>query len=238
MPHELCAQQWPGLLAAVLLLFVLLLDRQRLRRQRDAARRAVAAARRDLDVARRDPLTGLATRALFVPAAQRLVDQHGDDSLVLILDANGLKALNDSRGHAAGDALICTIACRLETWIGNRGIVARLGGDEFAVALHLPAADHRAALHDLAAAINQPMTLDGAELPVSAAIGAASPATAGVSRVDGRPGLIRAADGAMYRSKHDPSPFDVGTDADADADTLNGRRAGRPGTHLTAALAA
>ncbi len=231
MPHELCVQQWPGLLAAALLLFVALLDRRRLRHQRDAARRA-------LDTARRDPLTGLANRALFVPAAQRLVDQRGDDSLVLMLDANGLKTLNDSRGHAAGDALICTIARRLETFVGDRGIVARLGGDEFAAVLHLPAADHHAALHDLAQAINQPMTLDGTELPVSAAIGAASPATAGVRRVDGRPGLIRAADGAMYRSKHDPRPFDVGTEADANADTLHGRRAGRPGTHLTAALAA
>ncbi|MFB7896116.1 GGDEF domain-containing protein [Streptomyces xiamenensis] len=219
------------------LLLLLLIDRHRLLQQRNAARRNLNEAQHTLDSARRDPLTGLANRALFLPAAQKLLDQHGDDTLILFLDGNGLKSVNDTSGHAAGDAFITAIAHRLEEWVGDGGTVARLGGDEFAAAVRLPTAEHQSALNQLATTINRPMTLNGTDIPVSVAIGAASPVTTGLSRIAGRPGLLRAADGAMYRAKHSRAPYALGTHTDAAADTLTGRRPGRAGTQL-ASLAA
>lgn len=83
---------------------------------------------------RRDPLTGIANR--------RALDEHLADALedqrqlcLVTLDLNGFKALNDTFGHAAGDALLVAAAETLAGVVGDRGLVARQGGDEFCLVL-------------------------------------------------------------------------------------------------------
>ncbi|MFF5011577.1 GGDEF domain-containing protein, partial [Streptomyces phaeochromogenes] len=104
--------------------------------------------RRQLHIARRDPLTGLPGRDILLDRVDRLAHSRREFLHVLVADADGLKAVNDRLGHAAGDALIAAIGRRLSTWAATRsGLAARLGGDEFGVALLMtPAAALREVL--------------------------------------------------------------------------------------------
>ena len=80
-----------------------------------------------------DALTGLSNRRGF---SSRLADALARDPrqvAVLCLDLDDFKAVNDSLGHPAGDAVLVTIAQRLRANVRSRDTVARLGGDEFAV---------------------------------------------------------------------------------------------------------
>ena len=84
-----------------------------------------------------DPLTGLPNRMRFEVELQDAVTaatEHAHAILILI-DLDRFKHVNDTLGHVAGDELIRQVARRLVALVGNRGIVARLGGDEFAVLL-------------------------------------------------------------------------------------------------------
>src|SRR6185312_9880059 len=84
-----------------------------------------------------DGLTKLANRVHFT-ATMRLA-LHGDGPLaVLLIDLDDFKTTNDTMGHAAGDALLVTVAERLKAAVGPDDVVARLGGDEFAVLLRGP----------------------------------------------------------------------------------------------------
>ncbi len=111
--------------------------RGQLQRKHDADRRR-AEARRHMHWAMTDPLTGLPNRRYALP---RLSDIAGDgiDSgqpfAVLVLDLDRFKAINDTYGHPAGDAVLCEVARRIHDIVANRGMAARLGGEEFLVAL-------------------------------------------------------------------------------------------------------
>ncbi|MFF4137539.1 diguanylate cyclase domain-containing protein [Streptomyces mirabilis] len=95
--------------------------------------------RRQLDAARKDPLTGLPGRHVLTDRTERLARTHREQLHVLVADADGLKTVNDSLGHAAGDVLIAAIGHRLGAWAAARGgLAARLGGDEFGAVLLLP----------------------------------------------------------------------------------------------------
>ena len=85
--------------------------------------------------ARRDPLTGLANRLCWQEQLDRLdLDVAGGGAAaVLVLDLNGLKAVNDAFGHDAGDAYLQAAADALRTAAREVDVVARLGGDEFGV---------------------------------------------------------------------------------------------------------
>ncbi|MER7983367.1 GGDEF domain-containing protein [Streptomyces sp. NPDC095817] len=198
-----------------------------------ARRRADDACRR-LDAARRCPLTGLYGRDVLVDHIDRqLHTGRGDDVHVLVLDGDGLKAVNDTFGHAAGDALIRIYGRRLARWTaGHSGaLAARLGGDEFGIAVQLPA---QAALEELAVLreqLQQPLTLDGGHvLEPTVSIGVAS---AGDLPGEDASRLLRGADKAMYEVKTGRQVFPYrATYADAYAETVNGRRSGRPGATL------
>ncbi|MFF3484179.1 GGDEF domain-containing protein [Streptomyces sp. NPDC002701] len=100
--------------------------------------------RRQLHTARRDPLTGLPGRDILTGRIGRLAHTSRDLLHVLVCDSDGLKTVNDTLGHVAGDALIAAIGRRLSTWAAARsGLAARLHGDEFGVALLLPLTDRR-----------------------------------------------------------------------------------------------
>ncbi|MFD9398176.1 GGDEF domain-containing protein [Streptomyces sp. NPDC060011] len=190
--------------------------------------------RRRLDAARRCPLTGLYGRDVLIEHVDRqLRTGRGEDVHVMVFDGNGLKAVNDTYGHAAGDALIGVYGRRLARWTTGRpgACAARLGGDEFGVAVRLPAP---AALDELAALreqLQQPLTLDGGRV-------LRPTVSIGFARAGDLPGedasrLLRGADKAMYEVKTGRRAFPYrATYADAYAETVNGRRAGRPGAHL------
>jgi diguanylate cyclase (GGDEF)-like protein len=189
--------------------------------------------RRQLEAARKDQLTGLPGRdALTAHGTRQLTARRGaDDLVVLVLDGNGFKAINDSFGHAAGDKVVITLAQRLRQWSTAReGLAARLGGDEFAAVVPVPREHFTQELAGLRVHMDRPVPYEGLLLPFTVSIGAAYAAD-----LPGRPfgDVLRAADVAMYKLKTGQADFPyLGTVADADTPEVNGRRPGRPGTAL------
>lgn len=110
---------------------------------------ALAEAERQRVRAQTDGLTGIGNRAAF--ATDRVVLEadlaagHLEDAVLAIIDVDGLKALNDSRGHAAGDAMLKALAAELKRRLRGSDEVYRLGGDEFAI-LFRGASDARSPL--------------------------------------------------------------------------------------------
>jgi signal peptidase I len=148
-----------------------------------------------------DALTGLANRARFVGLLAESLRHDGDEhegAVVLFLDLNGFKAVNDHLGHAAGDELLAGVAARLVSAVHGRGVVARLGGDEFTVLLDegsepLRADEYADAIH---LALVQPFDISGEFVRVGASIGIAhSEPFITVSE------MLRRADVAMYAAK-------------------------------------
>ena len=89
--------------------------------------------------ARHDPLTGLANRSLFSLRVEAALARDDNAPAVMFLDLDDFKGVNDTLGHAAGDALLVTVAERLRASLREDDLAARLGGDEFAVLLeHAP----------------------------------------------------------------------------------------------------
>ncbi len=149
---------------------------------------------RRLATARRDPLTGLHTRAGWTTRAEHLLSKH-PNALVLLVDLDDFKAINDTHGHAAGDAVLTATAARLTAWCGRQGIAARLGGDEFAAIVPDLGAVN---LFDLWAALDQPVTHNGQVLPVSASVGCCLRDQLSVPTLTD---ALSAADAAMYAAK-------------------------------------
>lgn len=88
------------------------------------------------EIARHDPLTGIANRKAFTELAGAiLLRARGDKQCgaLLMLDLDGFKPINDRFGHPAGDRILTTLAERLEATARATDVVARLGGDEFAI---------------------------------------------------------------------------------------------------------
>jgi diguanylate cyclase (GGDEF)-like protein len=149
---------------------------------------------RRLASARRDPLTGLHTRAGWTARAEHLIRRH-PNAAVLLVDLDHFKNLNDTHGHAAGDAALVATADRLRTWCGHNGTAGRLGGDEFvAVIRDLAAAD----LDALTAVLHQPLPYHGTFLPLAASVGVCPVAELAVPVLTD---ALAAADAAMYAAK-------------------------------------
>ncbi|MFD6549928.1 GGDEF domain-containing protein [Streptomyces sp. NPDC058398] len=149
---------------------------------------------RRLAAARRDPLTGLHTRAGWTARATRLIRRH-PDALVVLVDLDGFKTLNDTHGHAAGDTALTVAASRLAAWCGRHGIAGRLGGDEFvAITDHTGCPD----LTKLDRALHRPFLHAGRTLPLAASVGSCRLADLHVRTL---PGALAAADAAMYAAK-------------------------------------
>ena len=154
-------------------------------------------------IARHDGLTGLANRRLFLEAVERKRAEAGSiaASAILLIDLDRFKFVNDIYGHAAGNAVLCTVAERLLSGLGGRGIAARLGGDEFAVLVDLndgPEWVTRLA-KQLIAAVSSPVMWNQHELKVGATVGIA-PVTSDHADADS---VLHAADLAMYQGKKD-----------------------------------
>ncbi|MEU8672883.1 GGDEF domain-containing protein [Streptomyces anulatus] len=180
-----------------------------------------------LAATRKDPLTGLLRRDAYTARARRLLARHGDDVTVVMVDADHFKSVNDTMGHAAGDTVLAAFGSRLSAWAGPRAAVGRLGGDEFAVTLELNADRRQRRLEQLVRMLHTPVVLDdGRTVDVAASVGAATPDVLGTRDLSA---LQRAADAALYAGKHSGRAV-VATAAHATTPSINGRRAGRPGT--------
>jgi diguanylate cyclase (GGDEF)-like protein len=155
-------------------------------------------------LARYDALTGLPNRTtvleLFAEEIAR-AEASGRQCAVAFVDLDRFKDINDTLGHNVGDRVLAELGGRVRTMLRHAGVLGRWGGDEFVVIV--PGARNRVALEQLAQSIIQtisrPFVVDGAELAVTASIGIAiyprDGTKAGV--------LIRNADTAMYKAKHD-----------------------------------
>ncbi|MET8955474.1 GGDEF domain-containing protein [Streptomyces sp. NPDC004533] len=181
---------------------------------------------KQLAATRRDPLTGLLRRDAYTARARRLLARH-DDLAVILIDQDHFKAVNDTMGHPAGDAVLTATAARLTAWAGPRASVGRLGGDEFAVVLQLPAARLEQRLTQLVRMLHTPVVLDdGRAVDVAASVGAATPDAIGSRDLSL---LQRAADAALYDGKHSGRAA-IAIAGHTTIPSINGRRAGRPGT--------
>jgi diguanylate cyclase (GGDEF)-like protein/PAS domain S-box-containing protein len=154
------------------------------------------------DRALRDGLTGLPNRALYMDRlgkALTRLDRNGDMLAMMFIDLDRFKVVNDSLGHAAGDALLLAAAERLRASVRAPDTVARFGGDEFVV-LCENLDDERGVFivaERIITAFSRPFSIDGVEVSASASVGIT------VTR-DGKAdpdSLIRDADAAMYRAK-------------------------------------
>jgi diguanylate cyclase (GGDEF)-like protein len=149
-----------------------------------------------------DSLTGLANRSLFNDRLEQALSRgrrHGIDVAVLYLDLDGFKAVNDQRGHEAGDALLVEIAGRVRQIVRAEDTVARMGGDEFAVVMEdlVDRATVQDVVDRLSTELRRPVILKGDEVSVGASVGVAY-SRYGQDEVET---LLRDADLAMYRAK-------------------------------------
>jgi diguanylate cyclase (GGDEF)-like protein/PAS domain S-box-containing protein len=149
-----------------------------------------------------DPLTGLANRTLLADRFSQMIvhaKRRGGSLGVLFIDLDDFKLVNDRLGHAAGDALLCQVALRLQTAVRTGDTIARISGDEFAVVLADLAQPDDAAVvaQKILDCLAEPVSIEGEQTFVTASIGIASFPTDG-DYVDA---LLGAADAAMYRAK-------------------------------------
>ena len=151
-----------------------------------------------------DPVTELANSALFRDRVEHALARQRRGSLplaVLFLDLDDFKTVNDSFGHAAGDALLREVGRRLRTCIRGADTAARLGGDEFAVLLEGVQALTVVNVADrILQALASPFAVEGNEVFVRASVGIAF---GDADRRDPRSAaeLLRNADVAMYAAK-------------------------------------
>ena len=171
-----------------------------------AAQHEIAARRRaEADLAHQathDPLTGLPNRVLLhdrLSQALARLERNGGAVGVLLLDLDRFKVVNDSLGHAAGDAILMAVASRLLGAVRPGDTVARLGGDEFIVVCEeIHGEIEGVAVADrLLRALAERFSIDDFELFLTASVGVAVTA----SPVADASALMRDADAVMYRAK-------------------------------------
>ncbi len=134
---------------------------------------------RELDYqSRYDSLTGLANRTLFIDRLEQLLAHAGRNAkqlMVVLINLDRFKAINDSLGHAKGDLVLRVVGQRLASILREGDTVARLSADEFGIVLSDIAVEEDAVslVHKLQGAITQPLTLEGDELFITGSLGIA-----------------------------------------------------------------
>jgi diguanylate cyclase (GGDEF)-like protein len=163
---------------------------------------------RIVDLAFRDPLTGLANRTLFNDRLDQAVGtatRTGHAMSVLLIDLDRFKEVNDVLGHPVGDELLNQVAGRLTRELRRTtDTVARIGGDEFAVLLPAQGREGAAVLaRQLLSALDTPVTIEGQTVDVSGSIGIATFPEDGGNTTE----LMAHADSAMYVAKQSNSGY-------------------------------
>lgn len=157
--------------------------------------------------ARYDDLTDLPNRRLFLERLQEALDsskRDGEYGMLMFIDLDNFKRINDSLGHQAGDELLNWVATRLRLRLRDSHTIARLGGDEFAVVIPSVASGLDKSLlqaekiaDSLRRAIASPIVAGGYEMQVSASVGIVSFPRGEEDALD----LLKHADSAMYAAK-------------------------------------
>jgi diguanylate cyclase (GGDEF)-like protein len=160
------------------------------------ARMAELQARADID-----PLTEVLNRRGFERELKRSlahIKRYGTSAALLYIDLDGFKAVNDSHGHGAGDAMLKAVATVLARHVRASDVVGRLGGDEFAVLLwHLTEADAQSKARLIEEAVGRTTAIHaGAALSVRASAGSAL-----LLPLDQPADVLERADRAMYARK-------------------------------------
>jgi diguanylate cyclase (GGDEF)-like protein len=152
-------------------------------------------------LAHQDALIDLPNRRGFLRQLDRLIDRvrrYGDQGAMLFVDIDGLKAINDTYGHLAGDEALIQVSRELAAGVRKSDTVARLGGDEFGILLER--ADEATALETserLAKRIAAcDFRFDGVKLKLGVAVGVGL-----IGSGDSVESIMRRADKAMYRAK-------------------------------------
>lgn len=152
--------------------------------------------------AERDVVTGLPNRRYFAAAVEQALsaaDRDHQPIMVLVLDLDRFKQVNDTLGHHVGDDLLCQVGPRLRQVLGEGDVVARLGGDEFGLLLAPRAvpASASAAARALTDTFRHPFQVADLSLHMAASMGIAVAPTDGSDAAT----LLRHADAAMYVAK-------------------------------------
>jgi diguanylate cyclase (GGDEF)-like protein len=180
-------------------------DRERLVEEISLLRAKVARLQERVEqldqLAHRDSLIDLPNRRGFMRELERLiarVDRYGINAAMLFVDLDGLKIINDTCGHRAGDEALIQVANLLAAGVRHSDVVARIGGDEFGILLE--SSDEDAAHETAGRLVNQisdcDFMHDGEPLPLSVAIGVGM-----IDALDTPDAIMERADEAMYRRK-------------------------------------
>lgn len=153
------------------------------------------------ELAHQDALVAVPNRRGFFRELEALiarVSRYGENAAMLFVDIDGLKRINDSLGHKAGDEALVQVANVLSNGVRKSDCVARLGGDEFGILLvHATEESARETADRLTALIeNHESHCDGNRLPLSVAIGVTM-----IAANDSAEAVIARADRAMYDEK-------------------------------------
>ncbi len=165
----------------------------------------LAQKQQELDhLASHDSLTGLQNRRFFMDRLQHALAHARRDQgrlAMLFVDLDRFKEVNDSEGHAAGDALLRALALRLRHLVRESDTVARIGGDEFVILLDQVGdpADVEVVAQKVRDALAEPVLWEGRELLAGASVGVARFPEHGQDAET----LMAAADKAMYQAKSD-----------------------------------
>ncbi len=178
------------------------LDRQKAELEAELETRRQAEERIE-HLAYHDALTSLPNRALLMERARlalALAQRRRESAAVLFLDLDRFKEVNDSLGHAAGDAMLIEAGHRLESLVREADTVSRLGGDEFV--LLLTGTDQHGAgevAEKILAALRQPYQVESHSLSLSTSVGIALFPQDGGDMGE----LLKNADAALYRAKQE-----------------------------------
>jgi diguanylate cyclase (GGDEF)-like protein/PAS domain S-box-containing protein len=153
-----------------------------------------------LFLATHDGLTGLANRSTFYDALERMlgeIETHRE-IVVLYLDLDGFKAVNDTKGHPIGDAVLIAVSERLRHCTEGTALVCRIGGDEFVIAKTDPGSesDVAALAEAILGSLSCEYEVGGEVIAIGASIGIAL-AKSGLTSDE----LVRRADVALYAAK-------------------------------------
>ena len=150
-----------------------------------------------------DPLTGLCNRYALEDIVHRTMSASEPDTVLLLIDLDGFKDVNDTYGHAVGDMLLQQFAQLLARRVRKSDTIARLGGDEFVV-LAREVRDRSAVLtvtEGIHTALASITSVQERPVSVSASIGACMLSSASRTHHADMTAVLRAADRAMYRAK-------------------------------------
>lgn len=165
-----------------------------------------------------DSLTGLFNRRAFLENCDKLLNSAKvkTSHMILFIDINRFKTINDSLGHRTGDVFLASIAQRINNPLPDNAIVGRLGGDEFAIMLPGKLENVRKVVDDLNSNFVEPISVNTLSLSVSASIGIALYPDHGTDLEH----LLACADTAMYQAKKLKIPYCL---FDGQLDVLNAR---------------